>query len=51
MNEIVNEIKQQIQERIKTINERVHTKILQECRTIPKGHSTFKVPSISKQKK
>lgn len=51
MNKIINDVKQQIQERIKTTNEMVHSKILQECMSTPKCHSTFKVPSISKQRK
>jgi len=51
MNKIINDVKQQIQERIKTTNDRVHSKILQECMSTPRGHSTFKAPSISKQKK
>lgn len=51
MNKIANEIKQQIQERIKTLNESVHNKILQECRSNVNVHSTFKAPSLSKQRK
>ena len=51
MNKIANEVKQQIQERIKTINESVHTKITHEFNSNMTRHSTFKAPCISKQKK
>ena len=51
MNKIANEVKQQIQERIKTINESVHTKITHEFNSNMTRHYTFKSPCISKQKK
>ena len=51
MSKIAADVKQQIQERIKTINESVHTKITHEFNSNMTHYSTFKAPSISKQKK